>query len=184
MSRNWLTLEEGEEVHWSATPRIQTILPWLAVGLAVAALSLVVSAIPWPVALLGALPPTFAYLVVTNTEFVVTNRRCYRKSGVLSRTVLAVEFDTVENSSYEQNVFGTVFGYGTVEIDTAGGQGTEMTFWNVEDPQSVQSLVLDQRDAARDRDDGLPGTVEQWQAVLDEVRQLRTAAERYERTAR
>ncbi|WP_435345492.1 PH domain-containing protein [Haloarchaeobius sp. HRN-SO-5] len=184
MSRDWLTLEDGEEVLWAASPRVQTVLPWLAVGLALAVVPFVLSGVPRPVALVGVLPPALAYLYVTNTEFVVTNRRCYRKSGVLSRSVLAVSFETVENSAYEQGVLGTAFGYGTVEIDTAGGMGTELTFWKIADPRSVQSLVLDQRDAARTGADEIPGTVEQWQAVLAEVRRLRAAAERHRRSVR
>lgn len=190
MSEDWLTLEAGEEVVWSGQPRIQTVIPGVVVGLVLAAVPVWVAVtgaveVPfavWPLALVGLLPPVLVYVWIRNVEFVVTNRRCYRKRGVLSRDVLAVGFETVENSSYEQGVLGTAFGYGTVAVDTAGSGGVELTFWRVDDPQSVQRVVLDQRDAYRaERDDELPGTVEQWRAVLAEVRGLRRAAERYER---
>lgn len=190
MSYDWLTLEDGEEVVWSGSPRIQTVLRGVAVGLVVAAVPIWVAVtgavelpVPvWPLALLGLLPPVLVYVWIRNVDFVVTNRRCYRKRGILSRDVLAVGFETVENSSYEQGVFGTLFDFGTVAVDTAGSGGVEMTFWRVDDPQSVQRVVLDQRDAYRaERDDELPGTVDQWRAVLEEVRGLRRAAERYER---
>ncbi|WP_440991077.1 PH domain-containing protein [Haloarchaeobius baliensis] len=192
MSRDWLTLEDGEEVLWSASPRVQSIYPALFVGLLIAVVPagmalLSPDAFPvpvWPFALLGILPPVLTYVWIRNVEFVVTDRRCYRKQGVFSRDVLAVGFESVQNSSYEQGLFGTLFGHGTVSVDTAGGMGTELTFWNIEDPRSVQNLVLDQREAFDGGDDELPGTVEQWQAVLAEVRQLRRAAERYERSSR
>ncbi|WP_256298859.1 PH domain-containing protein [Haloarchaeobius salinus] len=192
MSRDWLTLEDDEAVLWEASPRIQSIIPALFVGLVIvvvpAGMALLAPdtfPVPvWPVALLGVVPPVLAYVWISNVEFVVTNRRCYRKQGVLSRDVLAVGFESVQNSSYEQGVFGTLFGHGTVSVDTAGGMGTELRFWNIEDPRSVQNLVLDQREAFDGDDDELPGTVEQWQAVLAEVRRLRRAAERYERSSR
>ncbi|MFD1644836.1 PH domain-containing protein [Haloarchaeobius litoreus] len=192
MSRDWLTLEDDEDVLWAASPRVQSIIPALFVGLLIAVVPagaslLAPDALPvpvWPLVLLGVLPPVFTYIWIRNVEFVVTNRRCYRKQGVLSRDVLAVGFESVQNSSYEQGVFGTLFGHGTVSIDTAGGLGTELTFWNVEDPRSVQSLVLDQREAFDEGGDEFPGTVEQWQAVLAEVRRLRRAAERYEQSSR
>lgn len=192
MSRDWLTLEDGEAVLWEASPRVQSIYPALFVGLLIAVVPvgmqlLAPDAFPvpvWPVALLGILPPVLTYVWISNVEFVVTTRRCYRKQGVLSRDVLAVGFESVQNSSYEQGLFGTLFGHGTVSVDTAGGLGTELSFWNVEDPRSVQSLVLDQREAFDDGDDEIPGTVEQWQAVLTEVRRLRRAAELYEQSSR
>jgi uncharacterized membrane protein YdbT with pleckstrin-like domain len=192
MSRDWLTLEEDEEVLWAASPRVQSVIPAVFVGLFVAVVPIGLQltagdAFPvpvWPFALLGVVPPVLAYVWVRNVEFVVTSRRCYRKQGVLSRDVLAVGFESVQNSSYEQGLFGRVFGHGTVSVDTAGGLGTELAFWNVLDPRSVQNLVLDQREAFDDADGELPGTVEQWQAVLAEVRRLRRAAEGYEQSSR
>ncbi|MFC4407072.1 PH domain-containing protein [Haloarchaeobius iranensis] len=192
MSRDWLTLEDGEEVLWAASPRVQSVIPAVFVGLVVAVVPVGLQltagdAFPvpvWPLALLGVVPPVLAYVWIRNVEFVVTSRRCYRKQGVLSRDVLAVGFESVQNSSYEQGFFGRLFGHGTVSVDTAGGLGTELAFWNVEDPRSVQNLVLDQRAAFDDGDDELPGTVEQWQAVLAEVRRLRRAAEGYEQSSR
>lgn len=195
MTRDWLALEPGEEVRWADSPRLQTVLPWVAVGLVVAAVPLglattaVGTSLPvpvWPAAALGLVPPLLAFVWLRNVEFVVTTRRCYRKRGVLSRDVLAVGFETVQNSAYEQGILGSAFGYGTVTVDTAGAEGAELRFWRIDDPQSVQRLVLDRRDAFRDAHDGtgVPGSVEQWEAVLEEVRRLRRAAERYERATR
>lgn len=192
MTRDWLTLDDDEAVLWEGSPRIQTVIPALLVGLVVAAAPVAVAVfapdaapVPvWPLAVLGVVPPLLVYVWIRNVEFVVTTNRCYRKRGVLSRDVLAVGFESVQNSSYEQGVLGTAFGHGTVSVDTAGGLGTELSFWNIEEPRSVQQLVLDQRDAVAGDEDEVPGSVEQWQAVLDEVRALRRAAERYERTTR
>ncbi|WP_267642973.1 PH domain-containing protein [Haloarchaeobius amylolyticus] len=187
MTGQWFTPDDDEEVLWSAKPRIQSVIPALVAGLVALA---VAAGFAWvieeplvilPGVVLGILPPLVAYFRVVNTEFVVTNQACYRKTGGLSRTVLSADFESVQNSSYEQPALGALFGYGTVEVDTAAGGGTELTFWNVEDPGSVQRLVLSQKQRHQSSDD-IPGSLEQWQAVRDEVRRLRRAVERSDGT--
>ncbi|WP_435335551.1 PH domain-containing protein [Haloarchaeobius sp. TZWWS8] len=182
MTEDWLTLDDGEEVLWSASPRIQSVLPAAVLGLVVAlgAVALVtVAELPTPllaVALLGLGPPLLAYFYVINTRYVVTNQGCYRKTGGLSRRVISVDFESVQNSSYEQGILGTQFGYGSVTVDTAGGLGQELVFWNVDDPRAVQKLLSEQR--ARHDEPEIPGTLAQWQAIRDEVRVLRRLVER------
>ncbi|WP_435360684.1 PH domain-containing protein [Haloarchaeobius sp. DFWS5] len=180
----WFTQDDGEEVLWSAHPRIQTVIPAALVGLviAVGVVAMALFAAEMPIlavgGVFGVLPPLLTYLWVRNTQYVVTNQACYRKTGGLSRRVLAVEFDSVQNSSYEQGVLGNLFGYGTVTVDTAGGMGAELRFTNVDDPSRVRELVSKQR--ARTDEDGIPGSIDQWRAVRDEVRRLRRLTEQYE----
>ncbi|MCT9096200.1 PH domain-containing protein [Haloarchaeobius sp. HME9146] len=187
MTESWFTADEGEEVLWTAKPRIQSVLPSLLVSLFVlaGAATLVVVTGETLIVVVGLvialLPPVAAYFQVINTEYLVTNQACYRKTGGLSRTVLSADFESVQNSSYEQSAVGNLFGYGTVEIDTAGGGGTELAFWNVEDPASVQRIVLSQKQRYESTTD-IPGSLDQWRAVRDEVRRLRNAVERYEVT--
>ncbi|WP_439025910.1 PH domain-containing protein [Haloarchaeobius sp. DT45] len=185
MTDTWFTADEGEEVLWTAKPRIQSILPSVVVGLSlVVGAGIVAYLMENPLVLgvglvVGALAPVAEYFRVVNTEFLVTNQACYSKTGGLSRTVLSADFESVQNSSYEQSALGSVFGYGTVEIDTAGGGGTELTFWGVDAPASVQRLVLTQKQRYESQGE-IPGTLDQWRAVRDEVRRLRTVVERYE----
>lgn len=160
---DWLTLEADEEVVWAGKPHRSSLVPALVVGIP---LSLLLIGIPIIVA---------AYLTRENTEYVVTTEALYRKSGILSRNVQRVDFEKVQNTSYGQGVFGRQFGYGTVQVSTAGGAGVEMSFQSVPDPKTLQELVSarvtrDDRDAP---DDGA--------AVLDEIlaelRAIRTAVE-------
>lgn len=160
---DWLTLDGDEAVVWAGKPHESSLVPALVVGIP---LTLVLIGIPIIVA---------AYLTRENTEFVVTTEALYRKSGILSRNVQRVDFEKVQNTSYSQGVFGRQFGYGSVEVSTAGGAGVEMSFQSVPDPKRVQELV-----SARVTGDDA-GPPEDGAAILDEIltelRAIRTAVE-------
>ncbi|CQR50252.1 MULTISPECIES: PH domain-containing protein [Haloferax] len=175
---DWLARGDDETVRWAGRPRIQTVIPAAVVGAAIAVVSAavaVVNDVPALalVALVGPLLPAWSYLRVTNTRFVVTDRALYRKTGVLSRTVQRVSLDRVQNSALSQGVTGSLFGYGTVAVEAAGGGA--IRFDDVNDPGTVRDRIEGRDD--RDSDE-IPGTVEQWAAVRDEVRALRAAVER------
>lgn len=170
----WLALDPGEEVTWRGHPRLTAVAPAALAGLAFAAvgvgLAYAVSLRLAPLALLGVVPPLWQYLVLVNTQFVVTDRALYRKTGVLSRRVERVGADRIQNSSLRQGVRGSLFDYGTVAVEAAGGGG--LAFTDVRNPEAVRSLV-DRRAAA----DDVPGDPAQWEAVLCEVRRWRRALE-------
>ncbi|EMA07139.1 PH domain-containing protein [Haloferax denitrificans] len=175
---DWLARGDDETVRWEGRPRIQTVIPAAVVGLAivvVAAVAAAANGVPElaVAGLVGFLLPAWSYLRVTNTRYVVTDRALYRKTGVLSRTVQRVSLDRVQNSALSQGVTGSLFGYGTVAVEAAGGGA--IRFDDVDDPGAVRDRI----EGRDDRDgDELPGTVEQWAAVRDEVRALRAALER------
>lgn len=129
-SFDWLTLESDEEVVWQGNPRIKSIIPAVAVGIPMI-----------PVFGIGVLIIAGAYLSVKNTDYVVTNDSLYVKKGVLSRSVQKIGFGKVQNISFSQGVLGNYFGYGNVEISTAGGQGVEMRFRSIENPKEVQEQI-------------------------------------------
>jgi uncharacterized membrane protein YdbT with pleckstrin-like domain len=161
---DWLTLDADETVVWADTPHEMSLVPAFIVGIP---LSLLLIGIP---ILVG------AYLSHRNTNYVVTTTALYRKTGILSRNVQRIEFDKVQDTSYRQSFFGSYFGYGTVDVSTAGGTGVELSFTNVADPQALQRRINERirtdRDTGEDRDKA---------AVLDdilaELRAIRTAVE-------
>lgn len=126
---DWLTLEKDETVVWATTPHPYSLVPALLVGL------------PLAVVLVGIAIIVGAYLHYQNVNYVVTTAALYRKTGILSRNVQRIEFDKVQDTSYRQSFLGAQFGYGTVDISTAGGSGVEMSFGNVAEPREVQSLI-------------------------------------------
>ncbi|SEN52053.1 PH domain-containing protein [Halorientalis persicus] len=198
----WLPLASEESVEWQGGPRIQTIIPSVVVGLtlvlgglgalwytATETGSAVLAALGVLAILGGVVLPIWSLLRVKHTEYVVTDRHLYRKSGVLGRRVTTVGYGTVQNVSYSQGITGTLFDHGTVAFDTAGGTGTELAFSNVDDPSTVQQLVERRRTrygggdgfggaTGASGDGSVPGTTEQWAAVREEVVALRRAVER------
>ncbi|WP_416839451.1 PH domain-containing protein [Haloferax sp. DFSO52] len=171
----WMARAADETTVWEGRPRIQTIIPALVFGglLVVGAVTLATvtgESLIGLAALVGGLPPLWSYLRVVNTRFVVTDQALYRKTGILSRNVQRVSLDRVQNSTFSQGITGSLFDYGTVSVEAAGGG--KIRFENVDDPQEVRDVI----DRRLGRDE-LPGTVEQWTAVLDEVRALRAALE-------
>lgn len=164
---DWLTLDEGEEVVWADTPHPYSLVPAVVVGVLLA------------VVLIGVVVIAAAYLVHKNTNYVATTAALYRKTGVLSRNVQRIEFDKVQDTSYRQSFLGAQFGYGTVDVSTAGGSGVEMSFENVAEPQRVQSII---NERIRDRRQGEPAEGGDATAVLDDIlAELRAIRESVER---
>ncbi|RRJ32675.1 PH domain-containing protein [Halocatena pleomorpha] len=148
----WLTLDEDEELLWGDTPHRLSLLLSIGVGLP---LCLVIVGIPLVIS---------SYLHHTNTNYVITTTAVYKKRGIFSRSVKRVEFDKVQNTSYQQSMMGSYFGYGTVEIATAGTGGVEMRFRNVASPRAVQARI---NERSAETENGANG--EDAEAVLDEI---------------
>ncbi|MFC7173424.1 PH domain-containing protein [Haloplanus litoreus] len=64
------------------------------------------------------------YLRTVNVEYVLTDRNCYRKRGVLSTRVTRVGLANVQRTALQKNVWGNLFDYGTVSLSTAGSEGS------------------------------------------------------------
>lgn len=174
LNLDWLTLDDGESIRWASTPHKYSLVPALIIGIP---LSFVLIGIPIVVA---------AYLQYTNTNYVVTNRGLYSKRGILSRDVKQIGFEKVQNISYSQTALGSKFGYGSVEISTAGGSGVELRFRSIPEPASVQELISREIDSRQHSDDEQAHTDEVLKEILTELRAIRSAvsndAERTEST--
>ena len=172
---NWAALGSGEHVVWEGRPRITLVLPAVGLGLGLVAVAVWLAvSIDQPLFLaavaIGFAIPLATYLYLVHTHFAVTNRACYRKTGVLARNVQRIALTRVQNSEFRQGIVGTRFGYGTVSIEAAGSG--ELAFNDVHSPHEVRALVDRHVDG-----DELPGSQKQWRAVLAEVRGIRTAFE-------
>ena len=165
----WLSLDADEELVWAGGPDRRTLLPAFAIG------------IPLSIVLIGLVIIASEYLRVTNTHYVLTNQALYRKTGVFSRDVKRIEHGKVQDISYSQSAVGNYFGYGTVEVSTAGGSGVELSFRSVADPRSVQRQISDLVDRGpRETDTDRP-IDDVMAAILTELRAIRRAVETPER---
>lgn len=166
----WLTLDEDEDLVWSGKPHKSSLIPAFIIG------------VPLSIILIGLPIIASAYLYRENTQYVVTTDALYRKSGVISRDVQRIDFGKVQNTSYSQGFFGTRFGYGNVDISTAGGSGVEMQFQSVSNPRHVQETINKRVKATQG--DTAPETGETkadvLAEILDELRAIRTTLESQE----
>lgn len=160
---DWLSLDKGEEIIWSGQPRIKSIIPVVIFGIPMI-----------PVMGLGILIILGAYYGVKNTDFVVTSDSVYRKKGIFSRSVKKIDFDKVQNISFSQGIFGKQFGYGNIEISTAGGSGVEMRFRSIENPQEVQRKINDLIKDEQETNKSQKGRSEKeiLEEILSEVKEL------------
>jgi len=206
----WLTLDPDESVVWTGQPRV-----WRIVGTAAGAaiLSLVALAgavfvttqvtldpaefpvapglVVWGIAAVVVVSQVataaWAYLKVEHTDYVLSDRRIYLKTGVLSETVTSVGVDRVQNTTLRKDATGNLFDYGTVAVSTAGSGGADLAVSDLDDPETFRDRLQEQVRETSERegrdDDAAPtgalddATVE---ALLEEARGLRAVAERME----
>jgi uncharacterized membrane protein YdbT with pleckstrin-like domain len=181
MTPDWLRLEPDEAVHWETHPRLLRAAPGILAGLAVAVAAVAAGVALDPRALAGLLvaplPAAYASLRVVTTRYVVTDRALYRKRGILGIDLRSIEQTRVQNTRTIQGVFGTAFGHGTVEVEVAGGP--DLRFADVQDPNDVRRRIERLGGGRR----SVPGSVDQWRAVLAELRAIRRALEAQSRAA-
>lgn len=204
---DWLSLDADETVVWSGAPRIRRVLPTAAVAaLWITILALAVALGPRFVLVpVSALPRTFlvagaillalpaiaavggSYLRTAHVEYVLTDRSLYRRAGVLSTRVSRVGLSAVERTSLSKGVWGNLFDYGTISISTAGSDGVDLRFTDLDDPGPVRTEIRRLIGADRSRRDGdgdaatTPIDAATADALLDDVGALRASAVRVER---
>lgn len=108
------------------------------------------------------------------TDYVVTNRGLYRKAGLFSRSVKKVDFNKVQNISFSQGILGKKFGYGNVEISTAGSSGIEMMYAGIENPKNVQEMINKRikQDTVEETSDGDASEIELLEDILKEIKEI------------
>ena len=184
----WLSIDPDEEVIWVGQPAFETLYGTIATGLVLTVFLigfLILLAVP------------FSYLGIRNTDYVVTTKSLYVKSGVLSTNIETVDLDRIQNTEYSQSFWGTRFGYGQIAISTAGSSGAEITFNGIPDAKAVRDRIAELQPSRGGRGgDGTAGgpgsgegaggaagaaSAEQIDELIAEMRATREAFERIER---
>ncbi|UTF55598.1 PH domain-containing protein [Natronosalvus rutilus] len=170
---DWLTLDRDEEIIWSGKPHKSSLIPAFIIGL------------PLALVLIGLFIIAGSYLHRENTQYVVTTDGLYKKTGIVSRDVQRIDFGKVQNTSYSQGFFGTQFGYGNIDISTAGGSGVEMRFQSVPEPREVQELINKRVKTSRDEPatESGEGKRDVLNEILIELREIRSTLETQQGTA-
>jgi uncharacterized membrane protein YdbT with pleckstrin-like domain len=173
-SYDWLTLDSDEEILWTGEPATESLYGVYIVGA------------PMILALgVGLILIVGAHLARSNTDYVLTTKSVYKKTGIMSRSVAEIEHKKIQNTSFAMGAVGRFFDYGSVEISTAGGSGVEMRLRSVAAPQDVQQRVSERVTEVQGAATGSDGPTkdEVLEAILIELRTIREAIENTDRTA-
>src|SRR5258705_420579 len=104
--------------HW-----IKLVLPFF-VWLLIASISIwLLETTGLIITLIAALYPMLEWLSWKNNLWCVTNLRVVDESGFFSRYSKESPLDKINNVEYDQSIWGRLFGYGNVDIQTAAEMG-------------------------------------------------------------
>jgi uncharacterized membrane protein YdbT with pleckstrin-like domain len=92
------------------------------------------------ITLLLSLYPIYEYLNWKNNLWCVTNLRVVDESGFFSRYSKESPLDKINNVEYDQSIWGRVFGYGNVDIQTAAELG-ETTYQLIHRPKLLKDTI-------------------------------------------
>ncbi len=85
-----------------------------------------------------AIKTTLTYL---NTELAVTNKRVIGKAGFINSASLDAPLNKIQNVTVDSGLFGKMFGYGNVKIDTAG---SGLVFHGIKDADGFKRFLMNQ----------------------------------------
>lgn len=149
--------------HWMAL-----VLPTLLSVLAVAAIVVVAVSVQSPeswyvvagvilIWLMVALPRWIAWWF---THYVVTNERLIVRRGFIARQGKEIPLEVINDVAFSQTVIERLLRSGDLLIESAGEQG-QSRYSDIPDPEGVQALIYQQREARMLRLQGKQTAVEQ-----------------------
>lgn len=94
----------------------------------------------WIAALVGVLYFLYAYWDWKVDIWVVTNLRVIDETGLLNHYAKESPLEKINNVSYDQNIWGRIFNYGHVEIQTAAEIGAT-DYFNVHQPKRLKDTI-------------------------------------------
>ena len=121
--------------HW-----IRLLLPFFIWLLAAVLLIVFASTTGLIIALVAALYPIIEYLNWKNNLWCVTNVRVVDESGFFNRYSKESPLDKINNVEYDQNIWGRIFGFGNVDIQTAAELG-ESTYELIQHPKLLKDTI-------------------------------------------
>lgn len=90
--------------------------------------------------LVSALVPFYMYLNWKHNLWAVTNLRVVDETGFISRYSKESPLDKINNVEYDQSIWGRIFGYGNVDIQTAAEMG-ETVYDLIHHPKLLKDTI-------------------------------------------
>jgi uncharacterized membrane protein YdbT with pleckstrin-like domain len=92
------------------------------------------------ITLAAALYPIIEYLIWRNNLWCITNLRVVDENGFFSRHTKESPLDKINNVEYDQTIWGRLFRYGNVDIQTAAEMG-ETTYELIHHPKLLKDTI-------------------------------------------
>lgn len=122
--------------HW-----IKLVLPFLAwLVLTIALLWWLHNGVAFIIILLAAIYPALEYINWKYNLWAVTNMRVVDESGYFTRYSKESPLDKINNVEYDQTLWGRIFGYGDVDIQTAAELG-ETKYQLIHHPKLLKDTI-------------------------------------------
>jgi membrane protein YdbS with pleckstrin-like domain len=143
-------LQPGEEILDRAHPTRISLVPRIALTVLAAggALAAAHAAGYRPLAVaLGAIAVVLGLwtlwrlLQLRSYEYVLTTHRLIQQIGILAKRSMDARLDKINNVELRQSLWGRIFGFGDLEIDTASENGAAL-FPNISRPQDFKRAIL------------------------------------------
>ena len=83
------------------------------------------------------------YIIWRSVTYTITDQRILQRRGVLGKFTRSIGIARVQDVSTSQSVFGRLFDFGDVEIESAGKDGAEI-FTYVPDPERFRNILFEQ----------------------------------------
>lgn len=94
----------------------------------------------WIIILIAALYPLFEYISWRHNLWSVTNLRIIDETGFITRYSKESPLDKINNVEYDQSVWGRIFGFGNVDIQTAAEMG-ETKYMLIHHPKLLKDTI-------------------------------------------
>lgn len=140
-------IDNSEELIWTGKQSYSSMLSSIVTGVVLAPFGI------------GLLILVNVYTSINYTSYAITDKALYKKKGVFSDSLTRVPLNKIQNTEYSRSAVEKQFGYGTVEISTAGSDGTQLRFRAISDAKEIQekinSLTKNAESIVEDRSDSL-----------------------------
>lgn len=105
-------------------------------------------------------------------EFIITNRRVIHSAGIFSKKVLDSSLSKINDVVLEQNLFGRMFGYGTIRILTASDEVINLLD-RISHPVEFKQAMLNAKAEMEPITGSVTAPAASATQLLDELTQLR-----------
>jgi Bacterial PH domain/Short C-terminal domain len=84
----------------------------------------------------------WGWLRFQNEEYLITNRRIIHAEGVINKKASDSSLEKINDAILTESLFGRIFGFGTLEVQTASESGIE-NLRMLRDPKDFKKAMLD-----------------------------------------